>query len=252
MIAVRPPEYWPRPAFFALMDHVDHFVLADTFQYSRQSYQNRASLRTPDGRQWISVPLRGRQHGRPIHQVEIHGKHRWIRKHWRALAFNYRATPFFEYYEDHLRPVFDVEWETLADLTSQTVELTRDLLGISTRLSRASALAFAPGTPGKPGTPGIPDIPDTSGTSGTPNTSASPSTLEEILDAVGDETLIVPEIASSVDGTLAASVLGFEEAERRQNFAGFEPGMSALDLLFNYGPAALGMIREQALIHSAE
>ena len=234
MIAVRPPEYWPRPAFLALMDHVDHFVLADTFQYSRQSYQNRASLRTPDGSQWISVPLRGRQHGRPIHQVEIHGKHRWIRKHWRMLTFNYRATPFFEYYEDHLRPVFDVEWETLADLTSQTVEVTRDLFGITTRLSRASALEFTPGTPG------------------ISNTSASPSTLEDILNAVGDETLIVPEVASSVDGTLAASVLGFEEAERRQNFAGFEPGMSALDLLFNYGPAALGMIREQTLIHSAE
>ena len=239
MIAVRPTEYWPRPAYFALMDHVDHFVLADTFQYSRQSYQNRASLRTPNGRQWISIPLRGRQHGRPIHQVEIHGKHRWIRKHWRALTFNYRATPFFEYYEDQLRPVFDVEWEGLADLTSRTVEVTRDLLGITTILSRASALEGTPGTPGTRGTPGIPDTP------------ASPSTLEEILATVGDENLVVPEIASSVDGTFAASVLDFEEAERRQNFEGFEPGMSALDLLFNYGPEALSMIREQALIHSA-
>lgn len=236
MIAVRPPEYWPRPAYFALMDHVDHFVLADTFQYSRQSYQNRALLRTPEGSQWISIPLRGRQHGRPIHQVEIHGKHRWIRKHWRALTFNYRATPFFEYYEDQLRPVFDVEWKGLADLTSRTVEVTRGLLGITTTLNRASALEVTTGTPGTPGTSGTP---------------ASLSTLEEILAAMGDENLIVPEVASSVDGTFAASVLDFEEAERRQNFEGFEPGMSALDLLFNYGPDALSMIREQALIHSA-
>ncbi len=218
MIAVRPPEYWPRLETCALLDRVDHFVLADTFQYSRQSFQNRAQLRTPDGLQWITIPLHGRRHGRPICNIEIHGKHRWLRKHWRAFSYNYRATPFFEYFEDELRPMFEVEWERLADLTSHTMDLTCMLLKIETPLVRASDLDGAP------------------------------SSLDAVLDAMDDHDLLVPSVSASVDGSLASSILEFDEAERRQNFEGFEKGTTALDLLFNYGPDALGMIRKQARV----
>jgi hypothetical protein len=203
------------------MDRADRFILADTLQYSRQSYQNRALLRTPDGSQWMSIPLRGRQHGRPICEVEIHGTPNWIRKHWRALTYNYRATPFFEYYADRLQPVFDTDWVGLADLTSRTVELIRALLGIRTPLIRASDLEGAPDS--------VPDV----------------------MDAVGDTHLLVPRIALSSDRLLASSVLDFEETERHQHFDGFEPDTSALDILFNYGPEALGMIRRQRVVTDA-
>ncbi len=215
MIAVRPPEYWPRLEYAALLDQADVFVVADTFRYSRQSFQNRTPLRTPDGRQWISIPLRGRQHGYPIGEVEIHGKRRWLRKHWRALHYNYRTTPFFDFYEDRLRPVFEDEWDRLADLTMRSIELMRTLLGIDTPLIRASELDGAP------------------------------ATMEAVLEVLGRSDLVVPRATATVDLPLATHVLTFEELERRQNFAGFVPGLSALDLLFNYGPDALRMIRAQ-------
>lgn len=218
MIAIRPPEYWPRPEFFALMDQAEAFVVADTFQYSRQSHQNRAPLRTPDGWQWISIPLKGRQHGLPISEVEIRGKHRWIRKHWRALHFNYRTTPFFEFYEPRLRPLFEDEWQELRELTVASIELTRDLLGIHTPLVYASRLE------------------------------GTPSGLESVMHRVGREDLIVPLESLSVDAPLASAVLQFDALRYRQNFEGFEPGMSALDLLFNYGPESLAIIRNHATV----
>ena len=213
MIAVRPPEYWPRPEFFALMDEADEFVLADTFQYSRQTFQNRSPLRTPDGRQWISIPLKGGQHGKPILDVRIWGKHRWIGKHWRALQFNYRTTPFFEFYEHRLRPIFDRDWERLSELTAASVEILRDLIGIETPILLASQLSRAP------------------------------STLDDILEVAGRADLVIPRVSRSVDAALAASVLEFDPPRYRQNFEGYEPEMSALDLLFNYGPSCLTMIR---------
>lgn len=231
MIAVRPPEYWPRPEYFALMDAADVFVLADTFQYSRQSYQNRAALRTPDGRQWISIPLRGRQHGKPIIEVEISGKHRWIGKHWRALHFNYRTTPFFEFYEPRLQPLFESEWRMLGDLTAASIEHTRAMLGIGTPLVRASQLAGAP------------------------------ASLGGVLDALGEHeivskkesppALLIPAESRAVDAPFAAAVLEFQSPSYRQNFVGFEGGMAALDLLFNYGPEALSMIRRQTEVRNA-
>lgn len=213
MIAVRPPEYWPRPAFFALMDAADVFVLADTFQYSRQSFQNRAKLRTPDGWQWITVPLKGGQHGRPVKDVEIRTRQPWIGKHWRALHFNYRTTPFFEFYEPRLRPLFEEKWERLNDFSIASITLTADLLGIRTPLHRSSELSV-----------------ETDG-------------LETILRTLGREDLIVPQESLEVDAEFASAVLELEPVTYRQNFEGFESGMSALDLLFNYGPEALQIIR---------
>ena len=230
MIAVRPPEYWPRPEYFALMDAADLFVMADTFQYSRQSYQNRAALRTPDGRQWISIPLKGRQHGKPIADVEIRGKHRWIGKHWRALHFNYRTTPFFDFYEPRLRPLFESEWRKLSDLTAATVEHTREMLGITTPLVRASQLGGAPSSLG-----GVLTALEEGGIA-RPDGAASG--------------LLVPLESLAVDRRFASAVLGFKPAPYRQNFAGFEEGMAALDLIFNYGPEALSIIRRQAEVRA--
>lgn len=197
------------------MDAAEVFVLADTFQYSRQSFQNRSRLRTPDGWQWISIPLEGRRHGQPILSVEIRGRHRWIAKHWRALLFNYRTTPYFGFHEHRLQPLFETEWDRLADLTIATIELVRDLLGISTPLVRASQLPKAP------------------------------SDLKSILRRVGNEGLLVPRESLGADLSLASTVMEFDHPWYRQNFQGFEPEMSALDLLFNYGLDSLPIIRNQ-------
>lgn len=214
MVAVRPPEYFPGLAYFALMRQVDTFVLADTFQYSRQSFQNRARLRTPTGWQWISVPLSGGQHGRPIHAVQVAEGRRWQRSHERALTYNYRATAWFEFYEHRLRPCFHQPWPTLADLTCATVAFLRDGLRLPARLMRASDL------PGRP------------------------QTLPDVLTAMGDTDLLVPAQTARHDTAQVptARVFAFAEPTYRQHFAGFVPGMSALDLLFNYGPEAGAML----------
>ena len=65
VLAIRPPEYFPRLSHVALMHYATHFVLADTMQYSRQSFQNRTRVRTREGSSWVSVPLKGGQHGSP-------------------------------------------------------------------------------------------------------------------------------------------------------------------------------------------
>ncbi len=47
-------------------------------------------------------------------------------------------------------------------------------------------------------------------------------------------------------------VLRFDHATYRQPFAGFEAGMSALDLLFGYGPEAPVMLKDMVTIKRLE
>lgn len=198
----------------ALVQQADTFVLADTFQYSRQSFQNRARLRNPQGWQWITVPLKGGQHGTPIDQVRLRSHLRWERMHWRALAYNYRTTPFFDHFEPVVQSVLNQTWDHLGALTCTTVPLVADVLGLDANILRASAL------PGRP------------------------ATLPAILQAVGASTLLIPERVADIDGGHADDVrlLHLNHPTYRQNFEGFEEGMSSLDLAFNYGPEASTML----------
>lgn len=221
-VAVRPPEYFARLAYLALVQAADVFVLADTFRYSKRSDQNRARLRTPQGWQWISVPLQAHQGGRPIRAVALENRERWLVKHWRSFQYNYRTTPYFEFYEPEVAPFFERTWERLGPLACASVELQHRLLGLDTRLVRASELPGAP------------------------------ATRPAVLEAVGAQALLtLPDAgARRVDGRDAISmkthVLRFDLPAYRQNFEGFEQGMAAADLLFNYGPEAARMIARPA------
>lgn len=216
MIAIRPPEYFPRLATLALMMEADTFVLADTFQYSRQSYQNRTKMRNPEGWQWVSVPLKGGQHGLAVSDVQIRHVEGWKKKHWRAFNYNYRATPFFEFYEPEIRTLFGQGWQCLADLTCATMLLTHRFFDLDSTVLRVSDL------------------------------SGQPDELASVFAQLGGDILIAPPESAPVDATQIARVetLVFEHPEYRQAFDGFEAGMMALDLLFSYGPQARTMLQE--------
>ncbi|MDX1548907.1 MAG: WbqC family protein [Rhodothermales bacterium] len=224
MLAIRPPEYFPGLEYAALLLQAGAVVLADTFQYSRQSFQNRARLRTPDGWQWISVPLERGQHGAAIAGTRLREGTGWQRTHWKALVFNYGAAPFFDAYAPRLRPLFEQPWTLLGALTCATVAAVHALLEAPSRLVRASALDGAP------------------------------ADLPKVLAAAGGGPLLVPEAVAAVDAGHAAEAYALRcvPPVYRQAFAGFEPGMSALDLLFNYGPEARRILDERTVVAACE
>ena len=71
-IAIAQPTYLPWLGYFDLIDQVDKFVLLDTVQFEKQSWQQRNRLKTPDGLQWLTVPvkIKGRS-TQTIREVEI-------------------------------------------------------------------------------------------------------------------------------------------------------------------------------------
>lgn len=214
MVAIRPPEYFPRLHYMALILEVDRFYLADTFEFSRQSYHNRTKLRNPDGWHWITVPLAWGESTAPLIDVSIQENPIWKEKHWRAIMYDYRSTPYFEFYEDRFRPLFEEEWKTIGSFTGASIERVCTLLEIETDLVRLS------------------------------EQENPPFTFEEASSRLDtDELLCLPDTAGyNRQFAPDLETLTFEAPEYRQNFPGFEPGMSVLDVLFNYGPEAVSLI----------
>jgi hypothetical protein len=210
-VAAHSPEYLPRLAVMALAANADVLLLTDTFQYSRQSYHNRARIRKPDGAQWLTVPLEGGQFGTPINRVRIDASADWQGRHRRAVMHNYGRAPFFADYFPRLDQLWRERWELLGDLNYATVRLMVELLGIPVRLERASGSGDA-----------FRDIGDLGPLIGP----------EAVLTGL-DETVRAGEGRG-----VAVDRFEFEEPVYHQNFPGFHGGMTALDAVMNYGPRA--------------
>lgn len=124
------PTYFPSISHFVAMVQSDQviFELDDNFQ--KQTNRNRMYIYSPNGLQLLNIPIK---HSKNKHQktkdVKIENDFNWQKQHFKSLEAAYRSSPFFEYFEDDIRPIFTKKHEFLMDLNLQTFALVSECLG---------------------------------------------------------------------------------------------------------------------------
>lgn len=105
-IAISQSNYIPWKGYFDLIAAVDEFILFDDMQYTRRDWRNRNQIKSPQGNQWLTVPVlvKGKYHQK-IHETEIDGND-WAAAHWKALTQNYRRAPHFVEIAAWLEPLY--------------------------------------------------------------------------------------------------------------------------------------------------
>ena len=83
----------------------------ETFQ--KQTYRNRCLIATTNGIQALTVPVE--RDAEQIGSVRISDHGNWRHLHWNALKSAYGESPFFDYYQDDIRPFFEQRWDYLLD-----------------------------------------------------------------------------------------------------------------------------------------
>jgi len=110
------------PTYFASISHWIAIVNADelTFEvndtYQKQTYRNRTTIYSANGKLSLTVPVVFSQKNRQLFRdIKIHNDHKWQALHWKSLLSAYRTSPFFEFYEDELAPLFHSKQGYLMD-----------------------------------------------------------------------------------------------------------------------------------------
>jgi hypothetical protein len=222
--AIHQPQYLPWLGYIDKIDKADVFCYLDNVQYKKNDWQNRNRIKTADGWQWVTTPVRYR-FPQKINEVAINNTLNWRRKHLHALITNYKKTPYFEDYIDIFRRIYAADWEYLVNLNIQMAEEIRIALDLtSTRIVRASDL----------------------------NLSDDPTErLIDVCKSTGCDTYL-----AGVDGAKYMDMSRFDARQIRvifqdfnhpvytQQFGEFVTHLSIVDLLFNCGPASMQIIRE--------
>lgn len=145
-VAILQSNYIPWKGYFDMIAAVDEFILYDDMQYTRRDWRNRNQIKTPQGVQWLTVPVlvKGKYHQK-IRDTEIDGVD-WAAAHWKALSINYRRTTHFDEIARWLEPLYLAETYThVSQLNRRLIEAICGYLGITTVIKHSWDYALLDG-----------------------------------------------------------------------------------------------------------
>jgi len=125
------PTYFPSVSHFVAMSQAETITneMEDNFQ--KQTNRNRAYIYSPNGIQMLNIPIK---HSKETHQrtkdVKIETAFDWQKQHFKSLEAAYRTSPFFEFFEDTLSPIFTKKHIFLMDLNLETIAIVSKCLGM--------------------------------------------------------------------------------------------------------------------------
>ena len=130
-VAIVQSNYIPWKGYFDLIAAVDEFILYDDMQFTKNDWRNRNKIKTPQGVQWLSIPV-GDCINRRIRDVSLSNRS-WQKKHWKTLEANYRRGPHFDEIAAWLEPLYHIETYThLSQLNRIFIEAICNYTGIKT------------------------------------------------------------------------------------------------------------------------
>lgn len=94
-VAIVQSNYIPWKGYFDLINAVDEFILFDDVQYTRRDWRNRNKIKTPNGPQWLTIPVDVK--GKFLQKINetLVSDSTWRRTHLEALRHNYARAPYF-------------------------------------------------------------------------------------------------------------------------------------------------------------
>ena len=223
IVAVHQPQYLPWLGYFDKMRRADVFCYLNDVQYIKNEWQNRNRIKTVQGWQWLTVPVRYR-FPEKINEVAINNTTGWQKKHLQALTTNYSRAPYYKSYRAIFEETLSTEWEFISELNIHLLEALRTALNLEEKPTVISSDL---------------DLRDE------PN-----DRLIDICKALGADTYLAGEGGANYmdlerfkKNRINVVIQEFEHPVYAQQFDEFQSHLSIVDLLFNCGPESMDVIR---------
>lgn len=149
-ILLHPTYFGPVSQWIAIAQ-ADKLVFENEDNYQKQTYRNRLYIYDSNGKLGLNIPIKhssslglntnGRQ---KYKDVQIANDSDWQTQHWRAFKASYQTSPFFEFYEDELYPLYHKEFKFLMDFNYSCMEFVADCLQIDFEFEKTSEYFLKP------------------------------------------------------------------------------------------------------------
>ena len=225
LAAIHQPLYFPWIGYLDRMAKSDVFVVLDHVQFERRNYQNRASILLEGEPRWLTVPVVQVSQKEKILEKRVdnseEGSRQWGPTHFKTLRYAYRKAPHFERYAPRLQAILEARWDRLLDLDLATMEFLREHFEIRTPMRLSSEMQ-----------------PEGARSELLLNLCQSLGPGSAFLGGMGGSRRYLDQAAFAAAGVGVQWQQLEHPVYPQCGAATFTPGLTALDLLFNVGPAA--------------
>lgn len=233
IISAHQPVYLPGIILFNKIALSDAFVLLGDAQTVRTSWQTRNRIRDNghDRALLLSVPIRKKGRlGQSIDETEI-ADATWRKKHLKSIYYAYKDRPFFGRYFGQLEELLGRDWPRLGVLNAAVIALVMEWLEIDTPVLHVRDHAIEGHK-----TDRLVSLCRAVGATGFLSNIGAAAYLEEDRFAVAG---------------LEHRWQAFTHPVYDQGAVTFLPDLSVVDLVFNAGPAAGGIVRAAGSVSAA-
>lgn len=129
--------YFPPAIFFKHYYDAENILLDGHEYFVKQTLRNRTYVCGANGKFPLIIPVK-HTGGKftAMKEIQISNETHWQKIHWRSLTSAYRNSPYFEFYEDELVPLFSGKEKFLFDFNEKILYTLLKLTGIKTILSK--------------------------------------------------------------------------------------------------------------------
>lgn len=227
---IHQPNYLPWLGFFSKIMHADCFIIGADYQFSYQSVTNRAKIRTAEEWSYLTIPVGKKYQGYKINDIPLPVDSKWKRHHWNLIKYCYFHADYYNNHKDFFYELYQKEYTYLWQFNVDIILYLLQCFEISVEIAMSSELDISP------------DLQKTD----------YMIALLKCIDADGylsgpsGKTYL--EYNKFEESDINLKFFKFKHPVYKQRYPGFEPAMSAVDLLFNVGPRASKIIKTSGYI----
>ncbi len=131
------PTYFPTIAHFVAVVNADVVTFEKHDNFQKQSYRNRMQIYGANGLLKLSLPVSHAKKGDKIKytDTQILNIEDWQTQHWRSIASAYKSSPFFEYYQDDIKPFFDTPKTNLFELNLEIFKVICECMELEVEIN---------------------------------------------------------------------------------------------------------------------
>lgn len=120
-----PPISW----FSVLLNGNEEIIFEQYEHFPKQTYRNRANIYGANGKLSLIIPIH-HTGKRILKDIEISYAENWQKLHWKSIKTAYQSSPYFEFYEDKLKEIFDTEEKSLIKFNLRAIKIIFNILKI--------------------------------------------------------------------------------------------------------------------------
>lgn len=214
---IHQPDFMPYLGFFDRLIKADIYVVLDNVQHVRgnHGWTSRDKIKTEQGEKWISIEIQKAPRDTLISDVMISEDDRWKKRHLNLIQENYHRSEYFDEIMPYINELYTPSYKRMIDFNIASIDMLLNLFDIHIDMVFASDLHPV---------------------------GRSNELLVDILNKIGIKRYLSGNGAKDYYNPIPYKKAGieviwqdFRHPVYSQQYEGFIPYLSSIDLLLNCG-----------------